>query len=53
MAVIFKESSLRITNADVEANINSEYYFTAKDGVSGHFGGLPDHCEGDCDCICG
>lgn len=45
MTVIFKESSLHITNADVEANIISEYYFTAKDGVSGHFGGLPDHYD--------
>ena len=32
----------RITSADIEANIASEHYFTAKDGVAGHFGGLPD-----------
>ena len=32
----------RITSADIEANIVSEHYFTAKDGVAGHFGGLPD-----------
>lgn len=45
MTVILKESSLHITNADIEANIISELYFTAKDGVSGHYGGLPDHCD--------
>ena len=32
----------RVTPADIEANIVSEHYFTAKDGVAGHFGGLPD-----------
>ena len=32
----------RITPADIEANIASEHYFTAKDGVAGYFGGLPD-----------
>ena len=32
----------RITPTDIEANIVSEHYFTAKDGVAGHFGGLPD-----------
>lgn len=35
----------RITPADIEANIASEYYFTAEDGVTGaeHFKNLP-HC---------
>lgn len=32
----------RITPADIEANIAGEYYFTAKDGIAGRFGGLPD-----------
>ena len=32
----------RVTPADIEANIASEYYFTAKDGIAGRFGGLPD-----------
>ena len=32
----------RITPADIEANIASEHYFTAKDGIAGRFGGLPD-----------
>ena len=32
----------RITPDDIEANIASEHYFTAKDGIAGHFGGLPD-----------
>ena len=32
----------RITPADIEANIASEHYFTAKEGIAGHFGGLPD-----------
>ena len=35
----------RITPADIEANITSEYYFTAKDGVDGNFDGLPDPCH--------
>ena len=37
----------RVTPADLEANISSEYYFTAADGVLGTrvAGGLsPDHC---------
>lgn len=32
----------RITPADIEANIASEHYFTALDGVAGCHGGLPD-----------
>ena len=32
----------RITPADIDANIVGEYYFTAKDGFAGRFGGLPD-----------
>lgn len=32
----------RVTPADIEANIAGEYYFTAKDGIAGRFGGLPD-----------
>ena len=32
----------RITPDDIEANIVSEHYFTARDGVAGHHGGLPD-----------
>ena len=31
-----------MTPDDIEANIASEHYFTAKDGIAGHFGGLPD-----------
>ena len=31
-----------ITPDDIEANIVSEHYFTARDGVAGHYGGLPD-----------
>ena len=29
----------RVTPADIEANISSEHYFTALDGVDGHFRG--------------
>ncbi|WP_433886944.1 Gp49 family protein [Pseudomonas vranovensis] len=32
----------RITPADIEANIVSEHYFTALDGVDGHFRGGPE-----------
>ena len=32
----------RVTPADIEANIAGEYYFTAKDGIAGRFGCLPD-----------
>lgn len=32
----------RVTPEDIEANIAGEYYFTAKDGIAGPFGGLPD-----------
>ena len=35
-------TAARVTPVDIEANIASEHYFTAKDGVAGHFGGLPD-----------
>lgn len=28
----------RVTPADIEANIASEHYFTAQDGVVGHYG---------------
>jgi len=31
----------RITPADIEANITSEFYFTAADGVDGSFGAYP------------
>lgn len=37
-----KESAPRVTLEDIKANIVGEWYFTAKDGVAGHFGGLPD-----------
>ena len=33
----------RITPADIEANISSEYYFTAGDGVVGEAGGPGPH----------
>ncbi|WP_420170395.1 Gp49 family protein [Pseudomonas alloputida] len=32
----------RIRPADIEANISSEHYFTALDGVDGHFRGGPE-----------
>lgn len=32
----------RVTPADIEANIASEHYFTALDGVDGHFRGGPE-----------
>jgi len=32
----------RITPADIESNISSEHYFTALDGVDGHFRGGPE-----------
>ena len=32
----------RVTPQDIEGNIVSEYYFTAKDGIAGRFDGLPD-----------
>lgn len=32
----------RITPADIKANISSEHYFTALDGVDGHFRGGPE-----------
>lgn len=32
----------RITPADIESNICSEHYFTALDGVDGHFRGGPE-----------
>ena len=32
----------RITPADIEANIDSEHYFTALDGVDGHYRGGPE-----------
>lgn len=35
-------TALRITPDDIEANIAGEYYFTARDGVAGYYGGLPD-----------
>lgn len=30
----------RVTPSDIEANIVSEYYFTAFDGVNGHYNGV-------------
>jgi len=32
----------RVTPTDIENNIASEHYFTARDGVAGYHGGLPD-----------
>ena len=32
----------RVTKADIEAEIASVHYFTARDGVAGYHGGLPD-----------
>lgn len=32
----------RVTPADIEANIDSEHYFTALDGVDGHYRGGPE-----------
>ena len=32
----------RVTPADIEANIASEHYFTALEGVDGHFRGGPE-----------
>lgn len=32
----------RVTPSDIDANINSEHYFTALDGVDGHFKGGPE-----------
>lgn len=32
----------RVTPADIEASIVSEFFFTALDGVAGRHGGLPD-----------
>lgn len=32
----------RITPADIEANIDGEHYFTALDGVDGHYRGGPE-----------
>jgi hypothetical protein len=32
----------RVTPADIEANVASEHYFTALEGVDGHFPGMPE-----------
>ena len=36
------KTAARVTPQDIERAITSEHYFTAKEGIAGHFGGLPD-----------
>lgn len=36
------KTAARVTPADLQANIDSEHYFTALDGVDGHFRGGPE-----------